>query len=403
MIKLPVVVVTEQRFMFHGGHYFAEAVGGRAFWQRYLEVFDSIQVIARVQEVTFLPDTAVRADAPGIDFIPLPNYVGWGGISQIPGLLSLTRKAASSYAAFLLRVPGMVGTLMYSWLRLRRWPYGVEVVGDPYDSLSSRALGRKWGNWIRLLAVAQLKKQCQYAVGAAYVTRETLQKRYPPQGKAFQYSSVELPNHLFENNVTAKFYDFNGRDSEQRLIFVGSLSQRYKGLHDLLVAMSMCQSRGWNLKLTVLGDGHYRQEYEGMAKNLALNNVTFLGYVQQGPAVFEQLRSSDLFVMPSLMEGLPRAMLEAMACGVPCIGTQIGGIPELLEKEDLVLPSDPSGLAKKIMEVLSSPSRMQAMSKRNFERVGEYRTDILRQRRIDFYRYLQDVTLEHSLRQRYDH
>jgi glycosyltransferase involved in cell wall biosynthesis len=85
-------------------------------------------------------------------------------------------------------------------------------------------------------------------------------------------------------------------------------------------------------------------------------------------------------------------MIEAMACGLPCIGSAVGGIPELLPAADLVSPGDAQALADKIIEVLNDPERMRAMSARNLEKAKEYRKDILDLRRREFYRHLRNQT-----------
>jgi glycosyltransferase involved in cell wall biosynthesis len=81
-------------------------------------------------------------------------------------------------------------------------------------------------------------------------------------------------------------------------------------------------------------------------------------------------------------------MIEAMARGLPCIGSTVGGVPELLAPDDLVPPGDVGALAGKIREVLSDSERVARMSKRNLEKAREYRQEIVRQRRDEFYRYL---------------
>jgi glycosyltransferase involved in cell wall biosynthesis len=81
-------------------------------------------------------------------------------------------------------------------------------------------------------------------------------------------------------------------------------------------------------------------------------------------------------------------MIEAMSRALPCIGTRVGGIPELLADEDLVGAGDPAGLANKIKEVISRPERLSNMSKRNLDRAQEYRPEVLEKRRVEFYRFL---------------
>jgi glycosyltransferase involved in cell wall biosynthesis len=81
-------------------------------------------------------------------------------------------------------------------------------------------------------------------------------------------------------------------------------------------------------------------------------------------------------------------MLEAMARGCPCIGSNVGGIPELLAADDLVPPNDPEALARKIMEVTADPQRMKAMSERNLARAKQFDPDTLRDMRRGFYEYV---------------
>ena len=96
--------------------------------------------------------------------------------------------------------------------------------------------------------------------------------------------------------------------------------------------------------------------------------------------------------MPSRTEGLPRALIEAMARALPCIATRVGGIPELLDEEDMVSSEDYVGLANKIREVISDPERLSRMSRRNLERVQEFRPEVLEKRRTEFYRCLRQRT-----------
>jgi glycosyltransferase involved in cell wall biosynthesis len=85
-------------------------------------------------------------------------------------------------------------------------------------------------------------------------------------------------------------------------------------------------------------------------------------------------------------------MVEAMARGLPCIGTAVGGIPELLHSDDLVPAGDVGSLERKICEVLSSPARMSAMSARNLGRAQDYRDDILAARRKAFFTHVRTTT-----------
>jgi glycosyltransferase involved in cell wall biosynthesis len=102
------------------------------------------------------------------------------------------------------------------------------------------------------------------------------------------------------------------------------------------------------------------------------------------------LDTGDLFVLPSRTEGLPRAMIEAMARGLPCIGSSVGGIPELLDVDELVAPGDVHGLAAKIQEILRDPHRMETMSRRNRAASMQFRDSVLAERRRRFYMHVRD-------------
>ena len=94
-------------------------------------------------------------------------------------------------------------------------------------------------------------------------------------------------------------------------------------------------------------------------------------------------------------------MIEAMARGLPCIGSTVGGIPELLSENDMVPPGDVIALARKIQEVVQDPQRMVAMSRRNLEKAREYRDEVPQQRRIEFYQYVREVNKRWQNKLRY--
>ena len=173
----------------------------------------------------------------------------------------------------------------------------------------------------------------------------------------------------------------------------------YKGVDVLIEALALCVQLGLDASVTVLGDGKFRAELEDLAKNRGLGNrVEFAGQLTAGNAVRDRLDQADLFVLPSRTEGLPRALIEAMASGLPCVGTTVGGIPELLESGDLVPPGNAKALAETIVEVFSDPDRMDAMSNRNLTLSLEYGDQVLRQRRQTFYRDVLEGTKERQNR-----
>jgi glycosyltransferase involved in cell wall biosynthesis len=180
-----------------------------------------------------------------------------------------------------------------------------------------------------------------------------------------------------------------------RLVSVGTLAQLYKAPDVLIDAVALGVREGLDLHVTFVGDGQYRQALEAQSAGLGLSErVTFVGHLSTKAAIEAHLDASDLFVLPSRQEGLPKAMVEAMARGLPCIGSTVGGIPELLPAEDLVPPGDALALAQKIRAVVTAPERMAHMSAYNLAKAREYREDTLRAKRGSFYRYMQNKTAD---------
>ncbi len=141
--------------------------------------------------------------------------------------------------------------------------------------------------------------------------------------------------------------------------------------------------------------GRCQRELEALAQSCGVaGRIDFRGQVPAGQLIRDALDECDLFVLPSRTEGLPRAMIEAMARGLPCIGTAVGGIPELLEPEELVPPGDAVALARKIARVLENSDQMTAMSARNLAKANRFSEDVLRPKRLAFLTHLRGVTAE---------
>ncbi|MGH9684184.1 MAG: glycosyltransferase family 4 protein [Candidatus Acidiferrales bacterium] len=176
-----------------------------------------------------------------------------------------------------------------------------------------------------------------------------------------------------------------GLQEPLRIGFVGTLARLYKGPDILLHAAALCSIRGLNFELSIVGSGRHVEDMRKLAKRLKIQDRTrFLGQISFGEPVSDFLDSIDLFVMPSRAEGLPRALLEAMARGCPCIGTDVGGIPELLAREDVIAPSNANLLARTIMRVAQNPELLKAMSLRNYERAKQFRPERLREAHRSF-------------------
>jgi len=178
--------------------------------------------------------------------------------------------------------------------------------------------------------------------------------------------------------------DCSRRDGSNRVETIGCIAglEARKGQRFLLEAAASLKAQGFKLQYQLAGDGPLRPELENYATRLGLGDeVSFLGFVAD-TTVF--LADIDLFVMPSLFEGLGVAVLEAMAAGKPVIATRVGGLTESVidgATGILVSPSDAAALASAIAKLARAPTLDAEMGRRGRERV------------------LQHFTLEHMARQ----
>ena len=169
------------------------------------------------------------------------------------------------------------------------------------------------------------------------------------------------------------------------LVAVATLSQMYKGLDVLIDGVGRCVANGLDAHLTIVGEGKHQGELEARATAVGMSQrVRFTGFLTR-EQVTAELDAADVFVLPSRCEGLPRALIEAMARGLPCIASNVGGIPELLEPRDLVTPGSVEMLSRAIIDVASDADRRAAMSANNLSRAHDFRDDLLKGRRVAFY------------------
>jgi len=395
-----VVVALEHRFLQSpDGSVYPNSVYDGVFWSRYLDVFDEVAVFARISQIAEPPEGAVRTDGATVKFLPVPGFLGpWQYLKIRSKLVALAGQALGHSDACILRVPGQMGTLLWRQAAKAKRPYAVEVVGDPWDSLAPGGVRGIVRPIARLKARWELRHQCRGACAAGYVTKEKLQERYPTGAWSVHYSSIELPEAVIADEQAIKrridrMAARHGNDETWRICFVGTLAQLYKAPDVLINAVADCIGRGIKLELVILGEGRFQSELEGQVRILGIGEyVKFMGQAPAGQAVYEQLDQADLFVLPSLTEGLARSVIEAMARGLPCVTSNAGGLGELMEPRYMVAPGDVKALSDKIAYMVSNVDLMKEAALRNVKLAGEYCSGVLRKRRNEFYTKVREAT-----------
>ncbi|MBR3010288.1 MAG: glycosyltransferase [Prevotella sp.] len=379
---------TEARFIRKGN----KVYGGftNKLWDRYLAIFDEMIIIARVRDAE-LGDTISDqslASSEKVSFMDLPYYIGYKEyLKKRKTICKVLRDNLKNDGAYLCRIPGQVGNLVINELSRKKIKYGCEIVGDPWEVMSQGDMNYFIRQFIRGYSYFSLKRMVKGSSCNLYVTEQTLQTRYPSKKGVYTTSAS---NVMLRDNVIA-CEPHKSTNKQIKIISIGSLEQMYKSPDVVLEALSYLRKDGYDCYLTWLGDGRYKEDMINLAESLHIKEfVNFVGNVD-AEEVWDYLRESNMFVLASITEGLPRAMIEAMSQGLPCIGTEIGGITELIEKEMLVKKKDVLGLVKKIEMLLNDKKLMWEQACRNLEKSYQFKESILSRRREEFYQVLSNL------------
>jgi len=206
--------------------------------------------------------------------------------------------------------------------------------------------------------------------------------------RAIESYDVHGRFRIVPNTVDAATFHPRGRrdaGTPTRLVNV-ALHVEVKGLDVLLRAFARVAARRPDLTLELIGEGPLTPELRALARVLGVDDrVRFAGLATPAE-IAEKLRASDVFVLSSLSENMPLAVLEALCCGLPVAATDVGGVPEAVGSDGaLAAAGDPDALAAAIETVLDEHQgfdprdiAQRAADRYSFEAVGRVWDEIYR-------------------------
>lgn len=383
---MEIIVTCEFRFyQTPDGRVWTTSAFSRPFWDRYLAVFDFVTVVARVKYCSEQNAQWKRVDGDNVNIVCLPHYIGLAGLLRNAfATLRILKSTIKADTAVIYRVPSQTAMLSTIFRSNKNNRYSLEVVGDPADVFASGIVNSWLDRILGWFSKNALKRMVKKADAVSYVTRQYLQNRYPVKPGIFTVgcSSIELNQSYI--NCKPRIYTKHAN----KLLFIGSFGQLYKGADLLIQALANLNNAGRDYHLTLLGDGQYKKDMQQLAITLSCQeSVNFIGEVT-ADQVQQYIEQADVFVMPSRTEGLPRALIEAMAKGLPAIGSTVGGIPELLDDQHLFESENIEMLGYKLDALCQSVKTLNTQSARNLEVAKGYEASILARRRTSFYQQI---------------
>lgn len=380
-----ILLYCDEYCLRYKGNYYLESFGHLLIY-RYLSVFESVRVPLRVKDVSSKEELGKYSNIVNdnrIEIIAVPYGIGaMDFIKHFFKIRKSIKGICDGIDTAILRLPSIYSFEILSVVRKCNIPYSVEIVFDCYDGfLSSNSLvGKLSMLWMHF----KQKDACKHAIAMSCVTEKYLQNRYFNNRIInSSYSSIELPSDFY---YKARQFPIKKRYKIVHIAYQVAFNSR-KGHNQLIDALVKVKKKGMNATISFVG-GDYMNGIQKLKKYSAEkgveDSVEFCGFLSRLD-LRDLLISSDIAVLPTKAEGLPRVVIESMAMGLPCISSNVSGNPELLDQNCLFEYDDINGLADAIYSILSNPQLYESLSRNNFERSWKYEAKNLNHRRNMFY------------------
>lgn len=403
---MKLLVIQEQHFKrISNGEVWVDEQSNVRFWERYLNIFEEIIVCARFLHTDSVDETKyMRSDRDKVSFIELPNFRGVAGLMKnILSVCSILKSAIKQCDCVIFRAPSPISMIAYPIVKRSKKPYAIEIMNNPATHFSKQAMKNFYQPVITQLMIFQTKSMCKSANGVAYVTERVLQELYPSKvrlegesEKYFEssYSTIRLEASHYK-------YEVGGNTTPQKvtLIHTGKMQDNRKGQDIFIKAMHVLLKKGFNVNGILVGDGVMREEFENLGHKLGISdNLEFVGWKAGFEAVQKELHRAQIAVFPSMGEGLPRSIIEAMANGILCIGSKVDGICELLDDDLLVPEFNENTFATYIEKFLKRWELVEEKRILLYRTAQRYSSDILDKRRNEFYTKLKRISGSNTIR-----
>jgi len=396
---MKLLVIQEQHFTkLPNGEVWVDKQSDVNFWNRYLNVFDEIVVCARMKESAQVGNKALRSDRDRVSFVGMPEFRGIGGlVKHYFGIQKALQKALKETECVIFRAPSPISMVSYAIVRRSKKPFAVELMNNPYTHYSAQTTNKWYQPLISAFVGNQTKRMCKRANGVSYVTEYALQNLFPSTARLTgendryfesSYSTIDL----HEEHYIKKTWD---KETPKPIVFIhsGEMIDYRKGQNVFIETLSVLENRGYSVYGILIGDGEKRAEFEQYAKDLKIyHKLEFVGWKSGFTNVQKELLRGHIFIFPTRGEGLPRSLIEAMASGMLCFGSNIDGVPELLDESLLVNDFSGVAFADKIEPFLKNWNMAEKKQNELFEKSRKYNNVYLQERRMIFYAKLRKVS-----------
>lgn len=350
------------------------------------------------KEVSFLMRTELvdqkdlhkysKIEYPHFNLISIPNFKSITTKHKTREAKQIIRKAVQEHDVFVLRFPSAAAVIAFKEAKRLNKPILVEFVACVYDALWNY----DWrGKLIANYKFRQYQNLMKNVTHTIYVTNEFLQSRYPSPGKSIGCSDVELQT-VDEAILTSRLKKTKENKKPLKLVTIAAIDVAYKAQSDVIKAVAELKKKDIYFKYDIIGQGN-PLTLQKLIDNLNVNDLVHIKGAVPHDEIFEILKNTDIYMQPSLVEGLPRAVVEAMSVGCPVIGSDAGGIPELIDSDGIYSKGNVKNLTNLLLKV--NQEFLLKNARINFKKAKDYQKNMLNNKRIEFYKqFKKDFNLE---------
>ncbi|MBR3329239.1 glycosyltransferase [Candidatus Saccharibacteria bacterium] len=279
----------------------------------------------------------------------------------------------------IIRLPSLTSILLFKYVKRFHKKYMVEIMGCIWDAFWNHGLS---GKIVAPYSFLKMKKIVKNATYATYVTDKFLQNRYPCKGKSIGVSNVDI-----KRISGPKIYTKKQRE-KLSLLTAAAVDVRYKGQKYVIKAIKKLNKKGLKYDYYLAGGG--RQDYlKKIAERKHVESqIHFLGSLEHDD-LLKYMKGVDYYIQPSLQEGLPRSVIEAMSCGCVCFGSNTAGIPELLNNK-YIFKRRSSGSIVKILSREFTVPELNSNSRENSDLSKKFLSGFLDKKRFAFYEKIRE-------------
>lgn len=280
----------------------------------------------------------------------------------------------------IIRCHSFIGTIAAYYAKKYHKKYIVESVSCAFDCLWYHSLK---GKLLAPIMYILTKKVVKKAYAVSYVSEAFLQNRYPNNNICLSCSDVVIHN---EKNILENRLKLYSNINTRKIIFgnISNIDMKYKGQKYLLLAARELIKEGYNIEVDFVGNGKGNKLKHLVKKHKMDDYIRFLGPMPHDK-IFEFLKKIDVYVQPSIAESHGRVIVEAMSVGCPVIGSNVGGIPELVNHQYVFKKKNYKDLYRKMKNLLVNKNIYES-TKYSIQKSSEFNQTILLNKRDKYYR-----------------